>query len=107
MCQTIYCPGNPQSKAVEKRAKSSSASYLNQCKKLDKKLALGDTSNPFTTAYQSYEDGGVDHLIVGNFGEINKGFKKFITETAILAGGQSDTANMTPTNWTDVGKRMQ
>ena len=53
--------------------------------------------------YQSYRDGGVDHLVVGNFGEINKGFKKFIAETAILAGGQSDAANMTQANWTDVG----
>ena len=47
----------------------------------------------------------MDHLVVGNFGEINKGFKKFIAETAILAGGQSDAANMTPANWTDVGKK--
>jgi len=41
----------------------------------------------------------------GNFGEINKGFKQFIAETAILAGSQSDTGNMTPANWTDVGKK--
>ena len=103
--QTIYCPGNPQSRAVEKWVKLSSASYLNRCKKLDKKIAPDDTSRPFTTAYQSYGDGGVDHLVVGNFGEVNKGFKNFIAETAILAGGQSDAANMTPANWTDVGEK--
>ena len=80
--QTIYCPGNSQSKAVKKRVKSSAASYLNRCKKLDENLAPEDTSKPFTTAYQSYGDGGVDHLVVGNFGEINKGFKTFIAETA-------------------------
>ena len=45
------------------------------------------------------------HLVIGNFGEINKRFKKFIAETAILAGGQSDAANMTPANWTDLGKK--
>ena len=54
-----------------------------QCKKLDEKLAPEDASKPFTTAYQSYRDGGVNHLVVGNFGEFNKGFKKIIAETAI------------------------
>ena len=44
-------------------------------------------------------------MIVGNFGEINKDFKKFIADMAILAGGQSDAANMTPANWIDVGKK--
>ena len=88
--QTIYCPGNPQSKAVEKHVKSLSASYLNLCKTLDKKLAPGGTSRRFMTAYQLYGDDGVDHLVVSNIREINKGFKKFIAETAILAGGHSD-----------------
>ena len=44
-------------------------------------------------------------MVVGNFGELNKGFKKFIVETVMLVGGQCDAANMTPANWTDVGKK--
>ena len=100
--RTIYCPVNPQLQAVEKRANASSKSYLNRCKKLDEKIAPGDNSRPFTSAYKPYGNGGVEHLVVGNFGEINKGFKQFIAETAILAGSQSDTGNMTPANWTDV-----
>jgi len=80
--RTIYCPGNPQLKAVEKRANSSSKSYLNRCKKIDEKIAPVDNSRPFTSAYKSYGNGGVEHLVVGNFGEINKGLKQFIAETA-------------------------
>ena len=41
--RTIYCPGNPQLKVVEKRANASSKSYLNRCKKLDEKIAPGVT----------------------------------------------------------------
>ena len=44
----------------------------------------------------------MEHLIVGNFGEISKAFKKFIAETAISAG--SDAFNMTLAYWTDVEK---
>jgi len=103
--RTICCPGNPQLKAVEKRANSSLKSYVNRCKKIDDKIAPGDNSRPFTSVYKSYGNSGVEHLVMGNFGEINKGFKQFIAETDILAGSQSDTGNMTPANWTDVGKK--
>ena len=54
-------------------------------------------------AFQTYGEGGVDHLVVGNFGEINKEFKEFISNTVLLAGQTKDAANMTPANWTDVG----
>ena len=103
--RTIYCPGNPQLRAVEKRANSSMKSYLNRCKKLDEKIAPDDNSRPFTSAYKSYGNGGVEHLVIGHFGELNKGFKQFITETAKLAGSQSEAGNMTPANSTDVGKK--
>ena len=63
------------------------------------------TPNANPNAISITYNGGVEHLVVGNFGEINKGFKQFIAETAILAGSQSDTGNMTPANWTDVGKK--
>ena len=39
---------------------------------------------------------------MGNFGEINKEFHDFISNTALLAGQTRDAANMTPANWTDV-----
>ena len=42
-------------------------------------------------------------MVVGNFGEINKEFKQFISSTALLAGQTKDAANMTPANWIDVG----
>jgi len=103
--RTIYYPGNPQLKAVEKRANASSKSYLNRCKKLDDKIAPRDNSRPIASAYKSYGNGGVEHLVVGNFGEINKVFKQFIAETAILAGSHSDAGNMTPANWMDEGKK--
>ena len=80
-------------------------SYLNRCKKLDEKIAPDDNSRPFTSAYKSYGNGGVEHLVIGHFGELNKGFKQFITETAKLAGSQSEAGNMTPANSTDVGKK--
>jgi len=41
--RTIYCPGNPQLKAVKKRANASSKSYLNRCKNLMKRLHPGKT----------------------------------------------------------------
>ena len=76
--------------------------YLNRCKKLDEKIAPDDNLRPFT--YKSYGNGGVVHLVVGNFGEFNKGFKQFIAETAKLAGSQSEAGNMIPVNLTDAGK---
>jgi len=103
--RTIFCPGNPQLRTVEKRANSSMKSYLNRCKKPRANNATDDNSRPFTSAYKSYGNRGVEHLVVGNFGELNKGFKQFIAETAILAGSQSEACNMTPANWTDVGKK--
>ena len=54
-------------------------------------------------AFQTYREGGVDHLVVGNFRQINKEFREFKSNTALLAGQTKDTANMTPANWTDVG----
>ena len=52
----------------------------------------------------TYGEGGVDHLVVGNFEEINKEFKQLIANTALFAGQTKDATNMAPANWTDVGK---
>jgi len=76
---------------------------LNRCKKLDEKIAPDDNLRPFT--YKSYSNGGVAHLVVGNFGELNKCFKQFIAETAKLVGSQSEAGDMIPANLTDVGKK--
>ena len=91
-------------KAVEKRAKTSSASYFRRCQKPDEAIAVDDQARLFTAAYKSYGVGGVDHLVIGNFGEVNKEFKDFIASTAMLAGKTGEAANMTPAHWTDVGQ---
>ena len=91
-------------KAVEKKVRLSTASYRRKCKKSDETKTTGDDSKPYTAAFQTYGEGGVDHLVVGNFGEINTEFRQFISNTALLAGQTKDAANMTPANWTDVGK---
>ena len=89
---------------LEKRVGLSTGSSRRRCKKMDDTIVTGDDSKLFTAAFQTYREGGVDHLVVGNFGEINKEFKEFISNTALLLTGQTkDTANMTPANWTDVG----
>ena len=99
----IYQGGRPRKKAVEKRVGLSTGSYHRRCKKMDDTIATGDDSKPFTAAIQTYKEGGIDHLVVGNFGEINKEFKEFISNTALLAGQTKDASNMIPVNWTDVG----
>ena len=47
--------------------------------------------------------------MIVNFGmhiyrERNRDFQQFISNTALFAGQTKDAANMTPANWTDVGK---
>ena len=46
--------------------------------KLDVTFAAGNNSNPFLCAYKSYGINGIDSLVVGYFGEVNKGFKQLI-----------------------------
>jgi len=46
----------------------------------------------------------VDHIVIGAFGEVNKEFRKFVSNTALIAGQTKEAVNMTPANWTDVGK---
>jgi len=38
--------------------------------KLDEKIAPGENSRPFTSAYTSYDDSGVEYLVVGNLGKL-------------------------------------
>ena len=46
--------------------------------KLDAAFAAGNNSNSFLSAYKSYGMNGIDSLVVGHFGEVNKGFKQLI-----------------------------
>ena len=73
-----YNPRNPNRRAVEKRVAEIEAHYTKRSKKLDVTFAAGINSNPFLSAYKSYGMNGIDSLVVGHFGEINKGFKQLI-----------------------------
>ena len=98
-CFKAHCPGNPQLKAVEKRANSSSKSYLNRCKKnLMKKLL------PVTTRDPSHQHTSLTAM-VGNFlGKLIRALSSLLSKLP-TTGSQSDAGNMTPANWTDVGKK--
>jgi hypothetical protein len=100
----IYNPGRPKRRGVDKKAGYIQADYLNRCKRLDEGIAPGDQARPFTAAYKSYGEKGVDQMVIGNFGEVNAEFKKFVYFTALLAGSTEEAANMTPAGWTDVGR---
>ncbi len=69
-----YNPRNPNRRAVEKRAAENEAHHTKRAKKLDVTFA----ANPFLSAYKSYGINEIDSLVVGHFGEVNKGFKQLI-----------------------------
>ena len=73
-----YNPRNPSRsrRAVEKRVVEIEANYTKRGKKLDATFAAGNNSNLFLCAYKSYGINGIDSLVVGHFGEVNKGFKQ-------------------------------
>ena len=52
---------------------------------LDVTFAAGSNSNRFLSAYKSYGMNGIDSLIVGHFGEVNKGFKQLICSLTKVA----------------------
>jgi len=70
-----YNPRYTNRRAVEKRVAEDKAHYMKRAKKLDATFAAGDNFNPFLSAYKSYGMNGIDSLVVGHFGEVNKGFK--------------------------------
>ena len=51
------------------------AHYTKRAKKLDATFAAGNNPTPFLSAYKSYGINGIDLLVVGHFGEVNKVFK--------------------------------
>ena len=71
-----YNSRNPDRRAAEKRVAEIEGHYTKRAKKLDVTFAAGNNSNPFISAYKSYGMNGIDSLVVGHFGEVNKGFKQ-------------------------------
>ena len=69
---------NPSRRTVEKRVAEIEAHYTKRAKKLDATFAAGYDSNPYLSAYKSYGMNGIDSLVVGHFGEVNRGFKQLI-----------------------------
>jgi len=80
-----YNPRNPNRKAMEKRVAEIEAYYMERAKKLDATFAADKNSNPFLCAYKSYGMNGIDSLVLGHFGEVNKGFKQLICSLAKVA----------------------
>ena len=44
---------------------------------------------------------GIDSLVVGHFGEVNKGFKQLICSLAKVTADSQEAGNITPTSSTD------
>jgi len=68
-------------------------------------FAAGNSSNPFLSAYKSYGRNGIDSLVVGHFGEVNKGFKQFICSLAKIATESQEAGNITPASSTDRNRK--
>jgi len=64
-------------------------------------VQLVKNSNPFLSAYKSYGINGIDSLVVGHFGEVNKGFKQLICSLAKVAAESQEAGNITPASSTD------
>lgn len=78
-----------------------------ECKSVTAKKwseAPNNSSKPFTIAYQSHGHGGPEHIILGNFGELNDEFIALIHDSAQLAGLTGEAYNMTPLDRTHDGK---
>ena len=87
-----YDPRNTNRRAMEKRVTEIEAHYT---------IAVGNNSNPFLSAYKSYGMNGIDSLVVGHFGEVNKGFKQLICYLARVAADLQEAGNITPTSSTN------
>jgi len=75
--------------------------YIKRAQKLDATFAGGNNSTPFLSAYKSYGMNGIDSLVVGHFGEVNKGFKQLICSLVKLAAESQEAGNITPASSTD------
>ena len=100
-----YNHRNPNRRAVEKRVAEIEANCTKRAKKLDATFAAGNNSNPFLSVYKSYGKNGIDSLVVGHFGEVNKGFKQLICSLAKVAADSQEAGNITPASSTDHKER--
>ncbi len=96
-----YNPCNPSRRALEKRVAEIEAHYTKRAKKLDITFAAGNNSNPFLSAYKSYGMNGIDSLVVGHFGGVNKGSKQMICSLANVAADSQEAGNITPASSAD------
>ena len=96
-----YNPRNPNRRAVEKRVAEIEARYTKRAKKSDVTFAAGKNSNPFLSAYKSYGMDGIDSLVVGHVGEVNKAFKQLICSLAKVAADLQETGSITHASSTD------
>ena len=78
----------------EKRVAEIEAHYTKRAKKLN-------SSNPFLSVYKSYGMNGIDSLVVGHFGEVNKGFKQLICSLAKVAEESHEAGSITTVSSTD------
>ena len=89
-----YTPRNPNRWAVKKRVAKIEAHYMMRAKKLYSTFAAGYNFNPFLSAYKSYGINGIDSLVVGHFGEVNKGFKELICSLAKVVRRKRDQRDL-------------
>ena len=85
---------------MEKRIAEIEAHYTKRAKKLGVTFAAGNNSNPFLSAYKSYGMNGIDSLVVGHFGGLNKGFKQLICSLAKMAADSQEARKITPASST-------
>ncbi len=91
-----YNPRNPISRAVEKRV-----AEIERDKKLDVTFAAGNNSNPFLSTHKSYSMNGIDSLVVGHFGEVNKRFNQLIFSLGMVAADSQEAGNTFPASSID------
>ncbi len=96
-----YNPRIPNRRAVEKRVAEIEAHYTKRAKKLDVAFAARNNSNPFHSDYKSYGMNGSDSLVVGHFGDVNKGFKHLSCSLPKVAADLQEAGNITPASSTE------
>jgi len=67
---------------------------MKRAKKLDAIFATGSNSKPCLSAYKSYGMNGIDSLVVGLIGVVDKGFKQLICFLAKVAAELQEAGNI-------------
>ena len=89
------------SRHPNRRAVENEAHYTRRAMKLHFTYVAGNNSNLCLSAFKSYGTNGIDSLVVGHFGEVNKGFKQLICSLAKVAADSQEAGNITPASSTD------